>query len=223
MDPQEWMYHTANVLNVLAWLVTDVLWIRTFSVFGNAIALLFYANHLSLYHRNVYWHAAYIVINCVQIAVLLYERRPVTFDEDEEKLYQLVFPKLSRHDYRKLLAFSNWTLAINGAPLTRQGQLLQDIKIIVTGKASVEVDGKQVAQLRDGNFVGEMSFLNGGVANADVKTVGPLTHYVSWNRKELESYLKKSHHIAHVWQHAMGIDLVSKLLVEPKETSTYEN
>ena len=72
--------------------------------------------------------------------------------------------------------------------LVADKQQLDNVILIYNGVVSVESGGQEIAQLRDGSLVGEMSFVNDGVANATVRGIRP-TRYLTWLRVELRHLL----------------------------------
>lgn len=62
-----------------------------------------------------------------------------------------------------------------GAMLVRQGEVGRELLILVDGTARVERDGKVIAQLGPGDFLGEMALLDGKPRAATVITETPTT------------------------------------------------
>lgn len=211
------VYHLANLLNMLAWVVTDILWVRAIAVCGNALALIYYTQHLALYEVNIAWHITYISINLIQISVLLYQRRPIKFAMRELRLFRLAFVGLSPYDFKRLLRIASWHDVDAATPLAWKGKALHDIMIIVTGKALVTANDEVVSELEPGSFVGEMSFLHGGDATADVVTSTPAI-IAAWNKHELKNFLRRNPIVAGAWQIGMGHDLAKKVLFHTNAT-----
>jgi CRP-like cAMP-binding protein len=57
-----------------------------------------------------------------------------------------------------------------GHVLIRQGHHHQEMYVIETGSATVEIDGREVATIPAGEFVGELSYFNRSPASATVTT-----------------------------------------------------
>ena len=57
-----------------------------------------------------------------------------------------------------------------GHALIRQGHHHQEMYVLESGSATVEIDGTKVADIPAGEFVGELSYFNRGAASATVKT-----------------------------------------------------
>jgi CRP-like cAMP-binding protein len=72
-----------------------------------------------------------------------------------------------------------------GHTLIRQGHHHQEMYILESGSATVEIDGAEVATIPAGEFVGELSYFNRGAASATVKTAETSTVLViPYNRFE---------------------------------------
>jgi len=82
--------------------------------------------------------------------------------------------------------------------------------VVYSGNASVNVEGKEVAQLRGGQFIGEMSFLTGSRTSASVEAKDAL-RYVRWPKEQLTRFLEKNPDLRAALQMIMGRDLVAKL------------
>lgn len=66
-----------------------------------------------------------------------------------------------------------------GRVLVTEGERNAQFVLIESGTVSVTRGGEQVAELGSGDFVGELSLLGDGVANATVTTTTPVQAYVS--------------------------------------------
>jgi CRP-like cAMP-binding protein len=82
--------------------------------------------------------------------------------------------------------------------------------LIFEGKANVLVDNKMVAELSDGQFVGEMSYMTGNPTSVDVIADEQL-HYLIWDRTELEQLFKKLPALEQVMNVILGKDMAVKL------------
>jgi CRP-like cAMP-binding protein len=65
-----------------------------------------------------------------------------------------------------------------GKTLTRQGELGLEFFVIREGKAEVSIDGKVVATLGPGDFLGEMSLLDGKPRTATVTCITDIKAFV---------------------------------------------
>ena len=78
--------HTANVLYLLSYLVRDILWLRVLTVVAGVVLMPYYLAQSPPLLAAVAWNVLFTGINAVQIARLLYERRPVVLTEDQAHL-----------------------------------------------------------------------------------------------------------------------------------------
>jgi CRP-like cAMP-binding protein len=83
--------------------------------------------------------------------------------------------------------------------------------LIYNGLVSVEAKGQLLAQLKDGSFIGEMSFITGGTATATVRAVEP-TRYLSWSKEDLRQLLNRNPSMRFAMQSVLSSDLTKKLL-----------
>jgi len=58
-----------------------------------------------------------------------------------------------------------------GSELTREGYPGESFIVIVTGRASVDVDGQRIRELGAGEYLGEISLIDGGPRTATVTAI----------------------------------------------------
>lgn len=75
-----------------------------------------------------------------------------------------------------------------GDVLCRQGDYESDVFVLVDGKASVSIDGKDVAVVEGGEVVGELSMDRGGHRTATLTAITPLRVLVL-DPREVDSVL----------------------------------
>jgi CRP/FNR family transcriptional regulator, cyclic AMP receptor protein len=75
-----------------------------------------------------------------------------------------------------------------GDTLCRQGDEETEVFVLVSGEASVTIDGKQVATVGAGEVVGELSMETGGHRTATLAALSPL-HVLVMDPREVDSVL----------------------------------
>ena len=203
--------HVASILTLIAYLLKDILWLRVVTIFACIAGIIF--NYFVAAHPLwpvINWNIVFIVINVVQIALIIRERRGVEFTEEEQELYQTLFKNFAPFEFMKLLRLGQWKDAKVGELLAVQGQKLDNVLLIYNGLAMVEANGQEVAQLKDGNLVGEMSFVSDGVASATVRVVQP-TRYLAWPKPDLRHMLRRNPSMSYAMEKVFTADLVKKL------------
>ncbi|MCG8450366.1 MAG: popeye domain-containing protein [Pirellulales bacterium] len=207
LDHNNWL-HLANILFLLAYLVRDILWLRVLTVIAT-LCLIPYHFCCSL-HQPIYWSTVFILINLVQIALLVSERRPVFMGEVETRLYRTLFQVLSPREFIKLLSLAEWKKTTPGQVLLRQHEPVSELMLISKGKGNVELDGRFIAEVGPNQFVGEMGFLTEENASASVTANVPM-EYLSWPADILKEFFEESPQIHIKVQGVLGADLVEKL------------
>lgn len=86
-----------------------------------------------------------------------------------------LFRGLNQSQLRALAKYTDAHRARRGSALTKQGRHGWEAFLVVDGKARVEVDGKAVADVGVGDFVGELSLIDGKPRTATVIAETPMT------------------------------------------------
>jgi hypothetical protein len=202
--------HVGNVLYLLAYLVRDVLWLRLLTVAGMISLMAWYWLQPTPMYGPIAWNSLFLLVNVVQIGILILERRPVFLGEEEMHLYRTVFRSLKPREFTRLLQFAEWRRGRPGDELVAQQKPVETLALIYSGRASVEVDGRHVADVHAGQYVGEMGFLTDQVASARV-IVRDTTEYLAWPTDKLRQMLLAHPSLHLKFQGILGRDLVGKL------------
>jgi len=203
--------HLASILTMIAYLLRDILWLRLLTILSCFAGIVFnYWIPSEPLWSVIAWNSVFAVINIVQIAIIIKERTGIHFSEEEQELYQTLFKNFAPFEFMKLMRIAKWHQAAPGDVLTVQGQPLESMMMIYNGRLAVEKNGKQFAELLDGNFIGEVSFISGGAATATVRAIEP-TRYVAWKKTEMDALLKRNPAMRTAMQSMFSTDLSKKL------------
>ena len=126
----------------------------------------------------------------------------------DKELYETLFRDLSPVEYLKITKIANWKKFKKGDTLIRQEHLVTDLILIYNGTVDVQVAGKKVAELRDGQFVGEMSFLTEKSATATC-IVKHDAECLMWKQPEFKDLLKRNPSLYYTIQGLLSNQLVS--------------
>ncbi|MFS8086095.1 MAG: Crp/Fnr family transcriptional regulator, partial [Acidobacteriota bacterium] len=159
----------------------------------------------------IYWNMLFAVINIVQIAILIRERTGIHFTEEEKELHDTLFKNFAAFEFMKLMRVAKWMEAKQGEVLAVEEQPINAVMLIYNGLVSVEKDGQEVAKLRDGNFIGEVSFITGGGASATVRALQP-TRYITWPKIAVTQLLNRNPAMRLAMQSVLSTDLSKKLM-----------
>jgi CRP-like cAMP-binding protein len=92
-------------------------------------------------------------------------------DAKEERLRSMaLFKGANDEAIRNLASAADEVTVRAGHVLIRQGHHHQEMYVIESGSATVEIDGREVATIPAGEFVGELSYFNRSPASATVTT-----------------------------------------------------
>lgn len=201
----------AFALIALSYLVRDIFWLRTMSVISSLAGIFYsYAVPAEPLWVNIFWNGVFILVNAVWIAILLKERRSVHFSEEEKELYSTVFRTFSPVEFMKLLRVAEWKTGQPSEVLIVEQQPSDAMMLLYNGEAEVLSKGQRLATLRDGAFIGEMSFLTGNLPSATVRLTQP-TRYLAWSKEELRRLLNRNPSMWATLQGVLSTDLTKKL------------
>ena len=106
----------------------------------------------------------------------------------------------------KILKLASWQSAVAGECFVERGKPLDRLMVIYSGKACVEVDGKNVTELQPGQFIGSISYFTEETAPANIVSLEP-TRYVSWPKSKLQDFMKKNPDLHTALKTTLAIDL----------------
>ena len=203
--------HLSYLLNATALLMRDILLLRLVAVVAASCNLSFaWFNGAQPNWITVFWQAVFIVINVAWSSRLIYERRGLRFSESEKELYATVFRNFAPGEFLKLMRIAQWRTLGPGEILTRAGEPVEEVMLIYNGAVEVRRESGAPVQLRDGAFIGEVSYIRGGAASADVTTVEE-TRLVAWSKPALRALLARNPAMRSTMHGALAEDLTAKL------------
>jgi hypothetical protein len=136
-------------------------------------------------------------------------RRAIKLAPMEHKLANLLFPDLPARRALPLIRQGSW-MNTTAAQLAKEGQPLDAISVLMTGHASVVKSGQRVADLGEGQVVGEITWWERLPANADV-TIHGTAHYFSIPIKTVQEFLVKNSDVAIAFETGLRKQLLRKL------------
>ena len=207
--------HLASILTMAAYLLKDILWLRLLTILScfAGIAFNYFVPATPLW-SVIYWNMLFAVINIVQIAVIIRERTGIHFTDEEKELHETLFKNFAPFEFMKLMRIGKWLEAKQGEVLAAEKQSLDAVMLIYNGLVGVETNGKEVATLKDGNFIGEVSFITGGEATATVRALMP-TRYIAWPKEAISQLLNRNPSMRFAMQAMLSTDLSKKLMHRP--------
>ena len=208
--------HLAFGLIAFSFLVKDIFWLRIVSILASLFSVFYnYLIPLEPMWLAINWNFIFIAVNLYHIAVILYEKREVKMDDKNQELYDTLFKEMTPVEYLKISRAAKWELVKSGQRIITQGMPVPDLYLIYNGTVDVIVDNEQIAELKDGEFVGEMSFLTEKVATATCKVKYDAQCLV-WKQKEFKELLKRNPSLYFTIQSVLSSQVSDKLVKSSK-------
>jgi CRP-like cAMP-binding protein len=120
------------------------------------------------------------------------------------------FDGLEDPQISKLLSAAEWKTASEDELITRQDAPVGHLFFIVKGGARVSTNGEQIALLGPGSFIGEIAYLTGNMATADV-TADAGTRLLTFSRVRLARLAAEDKEIGTILNQLLGRDLAQKM------------
>ena len=184
--------HLAFGLIAFSFLVKDIFWLRIMSIAASLFSIFYnyFIPPIPMWIA-IFWNGVFIAVNLYHIAILIYEKRPVKMSPKDKELYDTMFKSMSPVEFLKITKIAKWKKFKKNAKIITQSKPVKDLHLIYNGTVDVVVGIEPVAELRDGQFVGEMSFLTEKPATATC-VVKHETECMVWNQESFKDLLKRN-------------------------------
>ncbi|MEM9300932.1 MAG: cyclic nucleotide-binding domain-containing protein [Pseudomonadota bacterium] len=203
--------HFAMLLFCISYLFRDIFWLRFFSIIGSTAEIAFFylvpEEPIWVY---IFWNGVFVTLNAGHLILLARERvtRPLT--EEESELSETIFRGMTRFEFLKLLRLAHWRSVPPATCLTVQGERVAELLLIFDGTVDILKGDEKVAEVKAGQFIGEMSFASGEPATATVRSATPL-RYICWSQEDLRSLLQRNRDLQMAMEQVLSKDVVNKL------------
>ena len=209
--------HLAFGLIAFSFLVKDIFWLRILSILASLFSVFYnYTIPTEPMWLAINWNFIFVLVNLYHISIILYEKREIRMDEKNQELYDTLFKEMSPVEYLKISRAAKWETLKPGKRIITQGMPVPDLYLIYNGTVDVLVDNKRIAELKDGEFVGEMSFLTEKVATATCE-VKYEAQCLVWKQKEFKELLKRNPSLYFTIQSVLSAQVSDKLVSSIKK------
>tara|TARA_R100000008_G_scaffold22380_1_gene11867 strand:- start:4499 stop:5152 length:654 start_codon:yes stop_codon:yes gene_type:complete len=204
--------HLAFGLIAFSFLVKDILYLRLLSILASIFSVLynFYIPVEPMWIA-IGWNVVFVALNLYHVAVLIYEKRPVKMAPKDKELYETMFKQMTPVEFLKITKIAEWQKFKSGECIIEQESMVLDLHLIYNGTVDVVVGNKKVAELKDGQFVGEMSFLTEKPATATC-IVKHDTECLVWKQPEFKDLLKRNPSLYFTIQSLLSAQVSSNLV-----------
>jgi hypothetical protein len=208
---QDWFAHGCYLVLAVSYLVTSIWWLRLLAIVSlGCEGVYFYVAADTPLWTALGWSAVFVGINLIQLTVLTRHVLRRRWTAEEKWLKTGMLAGLDVVSLGRLLRAGAWRDFAAGTVLTREGEAVDSIFLLVEGAAAVESGGRTVAILQAGAFAGEMSFLSGEPASATVTTIKDSRAFVV-RQCVLRDLMHKSAEMRMGLQDRFNRELISKL------------
>lgn len=206
--------HICYILILLSFMVRDMERLRSLSIAASTLSIYY-----SLYGSDrilwppLFWSVVFIMINSWQLFVLLRAKRVLKLSPEEQWLIEGPLPVLSHSELKALYQRAVKRKIDREEPLLQSGQDVESLFLVRKGGARIKKSGEQIATAAEGDFLGEMSFLAGGKARADV-VIEAGSELWEWKRGQIDAWQQSDLQRKVKLQSAIGAQLVRSVLKE---------
>ncbi len=203
--------HLATLCYVFGLLTRNELRLRAFIMMGSGFYVLYYY----FIAESPLWEAiaASVLIGSASLPVvwrIFRERSTWGMSEEMLALYAS-FPTFNPGQFRKMMSLGEIIDQTEHTVLLKQGVRPTHMYLTISDGFML-ARNTQYAELGPGNFLGEISFLLGGEATANV-VAEPGCRYVAWDVGRLHALMEKSPRMANAISILLNKDIARKLAV----------
>jgi CRP-like cAMP-binding protein len=202
--------HLSFALLVIAMMMPSLFALRICVIFSACVGIIFAAFWLDD-GMLVFWQALLIAANVIQIARQQIVNRQARFSAEETKFMKERLSSLAPGEARQLLNMGVWANGAVGTKLTIQGKPVDNLVYLADGEVDIRFDGATVGACLPGNYIGEMSVLNGGPASATAIVSEP-SRYWMISAEQLRTLHSQAPSIAAALELGIAKDLRHKIM-----------
>ena len=204
------IFFVANSLYVISYMLTNMIWLRVLAIIAAASTVPYFYFQVEPLWSALFWQGCFLTVNLVNLLVLLFRMRATHFDDEERQAYEIKFSDLKPHEARPIFKYAERVSLAAGTTLLREGEQNESLFLILEGDCSVIKNGKEVALLKPGHFIGELSFIGNDPVSADVVTAGD-AKLMFWDRSRLGPLFRR-HALYEAYFHSLcSHDVAGKL------------
>ncbi|WP_342129592.1 Crp/Fnr family transcriptional regulator [Hydrogenophaga sp. OTU3427] len=157
-------------INALSYAMRDIKWLRIITIIAMLGDLVVYYN---IRPGSPLWvqfgmSALIIVINTYQLYMLWREKQASHFPGDTGWLYEHVFALLSPGEFKRVLKLGRWSQLQEGEYVLHKGGVVDEVGFVIEGRLDATWGDTVLNTVTPGGLVGEISYLTGKHASADV-------------------------------------------------------
>ena len=206
--------HVSNVLYIVGASFEKMIWLRSTLIVA-ALLELYYSFNITdePLWTDIIWSVVFVGTNLWWISVLYYEKLTLKLGEHEKRMLELTFSKMNPTHFKKLVRLGELRTVPENTSLIKENTNINELMLIIKGLIKITRNDKVLAYVKDGRFVGEMSFMSGETTTANCDTLEE-TEMIVWDKQELTEFLRKNDNIKKELNDVFSEDLIKKLVAD---------
>lgn len=201
--------HLAYILAIVSMIMRVMVWLRVFAALSGVVAFAYFGLVRGDF-VSAFWETGYIAVNVVQLFLLWYENRAAQFDDVERDFVAGALMGLKPVHAAKLLRQAKLETVPENRVLVTEGRAPDRLYYVVSGEVRIAQHGVEVGKCGAGDFLGEMSLISGGEANATAATLTGCQLLV-FERAALETLLASVEPVRHALNAGISRNLLTKI------------
>ncbi len=190
----------------------NIIYLRTSLIIASVLQIIYTIYSLDdIFKTPIVWSIAIIVINLFQVAYILYHKRFMNLSHDEKNVLNMMGGRMDIMNFKKLMKAGNWATCTENQKILVENEATEKLFYLVDGEVEVIMNDNQVATIKKGNFLGEMSFLSGELPSASVSSITP-AKILSWEKSKLIMLMDKNDDFKHEIYSIFSNDLILKII-----------
>lgn len=135
----------------------------------------------------------------------------MNLSHEERDVYSMMGGRMDLINFKKFMNTGNWINYPVNHKIIMENVAIEKLYYLVEGEVEVKIGDNQIATIKKGNFLGEMSFLSGELPSASVTSVTP-ARIMSWDRRKLRMLMDKNDDFRHEIYSIFSNDLILKII-----------
>ena len=208
----EFIGHISYVIFAFGTGFRNIIYLRTSLIVASVLQIFYTVYYLNdIFKTPIVWSVAIIVINLFQVAYILYYKKYMNLSHEERDVYSMMGGRMDLINFKKFMNTGNWINYPVNHKIIMENVAIEKLYYLVEGEVEVKIGDNQIATIKKGNFLGEMSFLSGELPSASVTSVTP-ARIMSWDRRKLRMLMDKNDDFRHEIYSIFSNDLILKII-----------
>ncbi|MFK8114906.1 MAG: cyclic nucleotide-binding domain-containing protein [Rubripirellula sp.] len=210
VTPGKLVGHMSYVLLVASMMMRSMKWLRVLAM-GSGLVAIAYGIFVLNDWVVIVWETIFVATNVLQLAYLEWENRAAKFSKHEATFFETVLFDVDRGKAKRVIQIGEQVLFEPGQTLLEQSVPVKNLHFIVEGNVQISQGDNQLGECSAGEFLGEISFLNGSPASATVKAKDEV-RCLCFSHETLRATLEKHPDVLRAFETSFSRNLVNKLL-----------